>query len=61
VADLYSYKKQTGFTLQQQKAFKTLEAYGVNVNQFIRAAVKEKIQRDWKAIKDEKEKIKMPF
>ena len=30
------YKKNIGFTKQQQNALKTLENYGVNVNQFIR-------------------------
>jgi hypothetical protein len=55
------YKKVIGFTKVQQKAFKTLESYGVNVNHFIRIAIKEKIQKDWKQIKERKEKIKMPF
>ena len=36
------YKKNIGFTKQQKNALKTLENYGVNVNQFIRLAVKEK-------------------
>lgn len=56
-----SYKKVIGFTNQQKKAFETLESYGVNVNQFIRAAVKEKLQREWKSIKEEKQRIKYPF
>ncbi len=55
------YKKVIGFTKQQKDAFKTLEEYGVNVNQFIRAAVKEKLKRDWKSIKEKKELVKMPF
>jgi hypothetical protein len=57
----YIYKKQIGFTLQQKRAFKTLEEYGVNVNDFIRIAVKEKIKKDWKSIKEEKEIGKVPF
>jgi hypothetical protein len=56
-----SYKKVIGFTKQQQEAFKTLEEYGVNVNQFVRASVKEKLKRDWKSIKEKKELVKMPF
>ena len=56
-----SYKKVIGFTKQQQEAFKTLEEYGVNVNQFVRASVKEKLKRDWKSIKEKKERIKYPF
>ncbi len=39
-----SYKKVIGFTETQKKAFETLESYGVNVNQFIRQATKEKIE-----------------
>lgn len=52
----YSYKKQIGFTQQQKEALKTLEKYDVNVNQFIRQAVKEKLQRDWKGIKERKQR-----
>jgi len=53
--------KTIRFTETQKKAFETLENYGVNVNHFIRLAVKEKLQRDWKQIKEQKEKIKLPF
>lgn len=59
--ELLEYKKVIGFTKSQQNAFKTLESYGVNVNQFIRLAVKEKLQKDWKTIKEKKEKIICPF
>jgi hypothetical protein len=59
--ELLEYKKVIGFTKMQQNAFKTLENYGVNVNQFIRLAVKEKLQKDWKTIKEKKEKIICPF
>lgn len=55
------YKKVIGFTKVQQHAFKTLETYGVNVNQFIRLAVKEKLKKDWKSIKENKLKTKCPF
>ena len=57
---LLKYKKVIGFTDNQKKSFETLESYGVNVNQFIRLAVKEKLQRDWKSIK-EKKVVKCPF
>ena len=57
----YSYKKQISFTQKQKKFLKTLENYGINVNNFIRIAVKEKLQRDWKSIKEEKERVKLPF
>ena len=57
----YTYKKQIGFTEMQRKSLEKLEGYGVNVNQFIRQAIKEKISRDWKMIKEEKERIRLPF
>lgn len=38
-----------------------LESYSVNVPKFIRKAIKEKISRDWKSIKEDKSKIKLPF
>ena len=55
------YKKVIGFTKVQQNAFKTLESYGVNVNQFIRLAISEKLKKDWKTIKEKKEKVHCPF
>lgn len=57
----YVYKKQIGFTIKQKKTFDILENYGVNINQFIRQSVKEKLQRDWKNIKEKKERIILPF
>jgi hypothetical protein len=56
-----SYKKLISFTEKQKEAFIQLEKYDVNVNEFIRIAVREKIQRDWKMIKEKKERVKMPF
>lgn len=61
IMKLLVYKKVIGFTKQQKEAFETLEKYDVNVNQFIRQAVKEKLQRDWKGIKEKKETTKLPF
>jgi endo-beta-N-acetylglucosaminidase D len=45
----------------QMKSLKVLEAYGVNVNQFIRIAIKEKLTKDWRKIKQEKNKEYCPF
>lgn len=56
-----TYKKVIGFTEIQRQSLLTLENYGVNVNQFIRQSVKEKLHRDWKQIKEKHERIKMPF
>ena len=57
----YVYKNQIGFTKKQKDSLEKLSLYGVNVNDFIRTAIKEKIQRDWKEIKESKNKYKCPF
>jgi hypothetical protein len=46
----YTYRKETLYTEQQRKTLKKLESLGVNLSQFIRAAVKEKMQRDWRQL-----------
>lgn len=48
-------------TEDQWATLKVLDCYGVNVSQFIRTAISEKINRDWKEIRIKKEKIKLPF
>ena len=53
--------KTIRFTEQQINSLNILQNYGVNVNQFIRLAIKEKLQKDWKEIKEIKKKIKYPF
>lgn len=53
--------KTIRFTESQMNSLAILENYGVNVNHFIRIAIKEKLQSDWKSIKETKEKIKLPF
>jgi hypothetical protein len=45
----------------QSKSIETLRSYNVDVARFIRDAIKEKINRDWKSIKDEHERVKLPF
>ena len=40
--------------MQQKNTLNILENHGVNINQFIRSAISEKIKRDWKKIKEEK-------
>ena len=57
----YVYKKQIGFTNTQKESLIKLSEYGVNVNQFIRQAIKEKIKREWKIIKESKNKEYCPF
>lgn len=53
--------KTIKFTETQMNSLQVLESYGVNVSQFIRLAVKEKLQRDWKQIKEPKIKNDCPF
>lgn len=48
-------------TEQQAYAFEQLKKYDINLSQFIRQAIKEKLQRDWKSIKESKETVKCPF
>jgi hypothetical protein len=48
-------------TEKQAESLAISKSYDVNVSQFIRAAIKDKLQREWRTIKEKKEKIKMPF
>ena len=49
------------FSKSQAETLNKLKEYDVNISQFIRLAIKEKINRDWKGIKERKEKGKAPF
>ena len=49
------------FTKQQAESLQKLKDCDVNVSQFIRLAISEKIKRDWKQIKEEKQRVKLPF
>ena len=53
--------KTIRFSETQMNSLAILESCGVNVNQFIRLAVKEKLQKDWKIIKENKLKNECPF
>lgn len=46
---------------KQMSALNKLSEYNVNVPNFIRSAIHEKILREWTAIKEEKERIILPF
>ena len=52
--------KTIRFTEPQINSLNILQNYGVNVNQFIRLAIKEKLQKEWKSIKEKKDKF-CPF
>ena len=49
------------FSKQQAESLQKLKDYDVNISQFIRIAIAEKIKRDWKQIKEKKERVKLPF
>lgn len=53
--------KSIRFSAKQAESLSVLESYGVNVNRFIRIAIKEKLAKDWKSIKEKKERIYCPF
>ena len=57
----YTIRQVIMISEAQANSLEKLKKYDVNVSQFIRQAIKEKIQRDWKIIKDKKEKYKLPF
>ena len=46
---------------QQSESLQKLKDYDVNISQFIRLSISEKIKRDWKQIKEKKERVKLPF
>lgn len=49
------------FSKQQAESLQKLKDYDVNVSKFIRLAISEKIKRDWKQIKENKQRVKLPF
>lgn len=51
LTEIYSFR----ITKNQWATLQVLDTYGVNVSQFIRNAISEKIKRDWKLIKLRKE------
>ena len=46
---------------KQKESLEVLKSYNVNTSQFIRQAIKEKLKREWKSIKEEKNKEYCPF
>ena len=49
------------FTDKQIDSLQKLKEYDVNISKFIRIAIADKIKRDWKSIKEKKERVKLPF
>lgn len=46
---------------EQAKSLSILKNHDVNISSFIRQAISEKLKRDWKNIKQEKNKEYCPF
>ena len=47
----YTVRQEVMITEIQANSLKIIKSKGVNIYQFIRQAIKEKLQRDWKEIK----------
>ena len=46
---------------KQKESLNKLAEYDVNISQFIRSAIKEKINKEWKSIKESQIKDECPF
>ena len=57
----YTVIQTIRFSSQQAESLQKLKDYDVNISQFIRIAISEKIKRDWKQIKENKQRVKLPF
>ena len=57
----YTVIQTIRFSEKQAESLQKLKDYDVNVSQFIKIAIAEKIKRDWKTIKEKKERVKIPF
>ena len=56
-----TYIHKVRLTETQRNSFKVLKSYNVNISQFIRSAKKEKLDKDWKQIKEKKDNFTYPF
>ena len=52
----YTVRQEFMISEIQANSLKILKSKGVNPSQFIRQAIKEKLQRDWKEIKEKHER-----
>jgi len=57
----YTERQTIMISKTQSNSLKILKSYNVNTSQFIRQAIKEKLKRDWKGIKEQKNKDYCPF
>lgn len=51
----YTERKVVMFSKKQIESFEILKSYNINISNFIRIAVREKIKRDFKKIKENEE------
>ena len=56
-----TYIHKVRLTETQRNILRILKSYNVNISQFIRTAIKEKLDKDWKQIKEKKDNFKYPF
>ena len=56
----FTINKTIKISEKQNESLKILKSYNINIGRFIRQAIKEKIQKDWKEIK-ENNKEQTPF
>lgn len=52
----YTVKQEVMITPIQAESLRIIKSKGINVSQFIRQSIKEKLQRDWKSIKKKHER-----
>ena len=57
----YTESKTIKLTKQQANSLNVLKSYNVDISRFIRDAIAEKINRDWKIIKENRDNSKVPF
>lgn len=57
----YIVRQTVMISEKQSESLKILKGYNVNVSNFIRIAIREKIKKDWKSIKEKKNKDYCPF
>lgn len=57
----YTVRQTIMISETQANSLKILKLYKVNASQFIRQAIKEKIKRDWKGIKEKEKSYYCPF
>lgn len=58
---IYTERQEFKVSKEQKNSLKVLKSYGVDISDFIREAIKQKIKSDWKEIKELNTKKDCPF